>query len=75
MILNTHWTSRTTMHLFTDASGKEVWGAYWSDRWLQGHWSSNQESMDITWKELYAISNSCSHMGILLAMSKNPFSL
>ena len=55
LILNTHWTSIATMHLFTDASGKESWGASWSSLWLQAHWSPNQESMDITWKELYAI--------------------
>ena len=43
------------MHLFTDASGSDGWGAYWSGHWLQAHWTPTQKSMDITWKELYAI--------------------
>ena len=30
-------------------------GAYWSGRWLQERWSEAQLSMEITWKELYAI--------------------
>ena len=55
LILNSHWTLSTTMHLFTDASGNDGWGAYWSGHWLQAHWSPTQQSMDITWKELYAI--------------------
>ena len=43
------------MHLFTDATGIDEWGAYWSGHWLQAHWTLTQQSMDITWKELYAI--------------------
>ena len=43
------------MYLFSDASGSERWGTYWSGQWLQVHWSSDQQSMDITWKELYAV--------------------
>ena len=43
------------MQLFTDASGHEGWGAFWSGRWLQDHWSSDQLEMNIAWKELYAI--------------------
>ena len=43
------------MFLFTDASGSEGWDAYWSGRWLQDRWSSNQQKMNITRKELYAI--------------------
>ena len=43
------------MHLFTDAAGSDGWGAYWSGHWLQAHWTPTQQSMDITWKELYAI--------------------
>ena len=41
LILNTQWTSSATIHRFTDASGKEGWGAYWSGRCLQAHWSPN----------------------------------
>ena len=43
------------MQLFTDASGTNGWGAYWSGKWLQGQWSETQLQMDITWKELLAI--------------------
>ena len=43
------------MQLFTDASGSDGWGAYWSGRWLQDHWSPAQQQMNIAWKELYAI--------------------
>ena len=43
------------MQLFTDASGTNGWGAYWSGKWLQGRWSETQLQMDITWKELFAI--------------------
>ena len=32
LILDSHWTLNTTMQLFTDASGNEGWGAYWSGR-------------------------------------------
>ena len=55
LILESHWTLNTTMLLFTDASGSEGWGAYWSGRWLQDRWSPEQQKMNITWKELYAI--------------------
>ena len=43
------------MHLFTDASGSKGWGAFWSNKWLQAEWSSEQVMHDIVWKELYAI--------------------
>ena len=55
LILEDHWTPSTKMQLFTDASGTIGWGAYWSGKWLQGHWSEAQLDMDITWKELFAI--------------------
>ena len=42
------------MHLFTDASGSKGWGAFWSNKWLQAEWSSEQAMHDIAWKELYA---------------------
>ena len=32
LILDSHWTLNATMQLFTDASGHEGWGAYWSGR-------------------------------------------
>ena len=55
LILDSHWTLHTKMQLFTDASGSDGWGAYWSGRWLQDHWSPAQQQMNIAWKELYAI--------------------
>ena len=55
LILDLHWTLHTKMQLFTDASGSDGWGAYWSGRWLQDHWSPAQQQMNIAWKELYAI--------------------
>ena len=54
LILDSHWTLNATMQLFTDASGLEGWGAYWSGRLLQDHWSPVQRKMSIAWKELYA---------------------
>ena len=36
LILDSHWTPSTRMQLFTDAFGKNGWGAYWAGRWLQG---------------------------------------
>ena len=39
----------------TDTLGNNGWGTYWPSHWLQAHWSPIQQSMDITWKELYAI--------------------
>ena len=32
LILDFHWTLNATMQLFTDASGHDGWGAYWSGR-------------------------------------------
>ena len=55
LILESHWTPGITMQLSTDASGTISRGANWSGRWLQGRWTEAQLSMDITWKELYAI--------------------
>ena len=41
LILDTHWTTSSDMKLYTDASGTEGWGAFWSGRWLQARWSKN----------------------------------
>ena len=43
------------MHLFTDASGSKGWGAFWSNKWLQAEWSSEQAMHNIIWNELYTI--------------------
>ena len=55
LILDSEWTISSAMHLFTDASGSKGWGAFWSNKWLQAKWSSEQAMHDIVWKELYAI--------------------
>ena len=55
LILTNEWTPSPTLHLYTDASGSHGWGAYWSGRWLQSCWTTAQQHMDITWKELFAI--------------------
>ena len=55
LILDTHWTPSSDLQLYTDASGRDGWGAFWNDRWLQSHWSDSQSAMPIVWKELYAI--------------------
>ena len=70
LILNTHWTLNTKMQLFTDASGHEGWGAYWSGRWLQDHWSPKQKEMSIAWKELYAIVMAVHTWGVLWQRQK-----
>ena len=49
-ILETEWTTTPSMNLYTDASGTLGWGAYWSGRWLQAHWSLNDCKKDIVWK-------------------------
>jgi len=54
-ILETVWITLLCMSLYTDASGKMSWGAYWSSRWLQAKWTPAQHSENIMWKELYAI--------------------
>ena len=56
LILDSEWTISSVMHLFTDASGSG-WGAFWTNKWLQAEWSSEQvmhEQVmhDIVWKEL-----------------------
>ena len=64
-ILQTEWTAAPSMNLHTDASGTIGWGAYWSGRWLQARWSSNDCAKDIMWKELFAIAasvNTWSHL-------------
>ena len=54
-LIDTHWTPSSDLQLRTGASGRDGWGAFWNDRWLQSHWSNSQSAMPIVWKELYAI--------------------
>ena len=49
LILESTWTPSTSMQLFTDASGTNGWGAYWSGKWLQKHWSEAPEWCN-SWK-------------------------
>ena len=69
-ILQTEWTAAPSMNLYTDASGTIGWGAYWSGRWLQARWSSNDCAKDIVWKELFAIAASVSTWGHLWRRKK-----
>ena len=62
-ILETKWTTTISMNLYTDASGTLGWGAYWSGRWLQAHWSLNDCKKDIVWKELFAIAAAVNSWG------------
>ena len=55
LILNTWWIPSSTLKLYTDTSGVHGCGAHWEGRWIQSHWSQPQSSMDITWKDLFAI--------------------
>ena len=63
LILNTHWTISPSMNLYTDASGSEGRGAFWSSWWLQSHWSPAQSVKPILWKELFAIVNAVNTWG------------
>ena len=47
--------------LFTDTSGSEGWGAYWSSRWLKDQWSPEQPKMNITWRNCMHLSWQCTH--------------
>ena len=64
-ILQTEWTASPAMDLYTDASGRYGWGAYWSGKWIQAQWSAKHMNNNITWKELYAISHGKSSMQLL----------
>ena len=51
--LDTHWTTSPdmNMNLYTDASGTDEWGTFWSGRWIQSYWSPTQTDMPILWKK------------------------
>ena len=87
-LLDSHWTLHTKMKLFTDASGHDGWGAYWSGRWLQDHWSPAQQQITMAYSSFHAmlINKHCmegtvchcydsTHMGQLMATAKNIISL
>ena len=46
------------------------WGAYWSGRWIQAHWSSDEAERNIVWKELFAIAAAVNTWGHLWARKK-----
>ena len=58
------------MNLYTDASGSEGWGAFWSGRWLQSHWLPAQLVKPILWKELFTIVNAVNTWGHQWAKQK-----
>lgn len=37
--LDSSWSYADNMHLFTNASSRLGFGAYWADRWFNAHWS------------------------------------
>ena len=61
LILESHWTSSKTMELFTDASGKEGWGAYWAGRWISSRWSNVQATMVLPGKNFMLLSSQPIH--------------
>ena len=62
-ILNTDWSTSSSMSLFTDASGTLGWGAYWSGNWIQAWWPPDQINRDIAWKELFVIASAVNTWG------------
>ena len=70
LILETQWTTSSQMNLYTDASGSKGWGAFWSGRWIQAHWSPAQVVKPILWKELFAIVNAVNTWGHQWAKQK-----
>ena len=74
-ILETEWTTTPSMNLYTDASGTLGWGAYWSGRWLQAHWSLNDCKNDIVWKRAFCHSSCSKQLGPPLATKEGAFPL
>ena len=62
-ILETEWSTSTSMSLYTDAASLVGFGAYWCDRWIQARWSALEENMNIVWKELFAITTAVNTWG------------
>ena len=73
LILRSNWLHSGSMQLYTDASGTQGWGAYWSGRWLQRSWSTTQQTRDITWKEVFAIVMAVHTWGIYWTKQKIVF--
>ena len=42
-ILETEWSTSTSMSLYIDAASSVGWGAYWCGRWIQARWSSSED--------------------------------
>ena len=55
MFLEAEWTDAEALQLFTDASRRWGYGAYFAGDWLRGDWSPSQRSKSIQWQELFAI--------------------
>ena len=59
-ILEPNWTLSNSINLYTDASAKHGFGAFYNGAWLRGPWLQHQQinnspKISIAWQELYAI--------------------
>lgn len=59
-ILELNWTLSNSINLYTDASAKHGFGAFYNGAWLRGPWLQHQQinnspKISIAWQELYAI--------------------
>ena len=53
------WALVPDLFLSTDASGSIGYGVFYSGEWFNGTWSVAQQSLSITYKELFPIVLSC----------------
>ena len=63
IFLEPNWTPAHSLHLYTDASSKVGFGAYWNGAWFSHNWPEHMQSKSIDWKELYAIVMACEVWG------------
>ena len=71
LLLQSHWSSAPDMDLYTDASDAG-YGAYWSGRRFNSHWTPQQAALSIAWREMYAILAACSTWGNSWARRRIP---
>ena len=55
--LEQEWTDADSLQLYTDASGRLGFAAYWAGEWIRGDWLPHQQLpfRSIQWQELFAI--------------------
>lgn len=63
IFLESKWTRAHSLHLYTNASSKIGYGAYWNGAWFSHVWSDHLRGKSIDWKELYAIVTACDVWG------------